>query len=668
LPNHGQGWIARALAGAGVLWVIFAAQTAAGATVSARLQDAARASTLEVVGTKPANDPLTYEKPLPLELLPFYVRSDAYLPVGTAFCIGPNRYVSAAHVLGAGVASQYGAPKLRDRQGRVYDIDQVLKYSTLEDFAVFSLRNPPKTPALPVNRAPRINQTVYAVGDALGEGIVIRDGLFTSETPEELEGRWNWIRFSAAASPGNSGGPLLDRNGRVIGIVLAKSPNENLNYAAPIARVLDAPEGKGKVEARASFGLSFLPDTIVSEFNEEFPLPASYADFSRQMTGLIDREYDRAKARLLESQAATLFPKGEGSEALLHSQYRTRDPRLILKEDGRWNATEAYMSSTVELPKNGSIDSGMLAGTRVLRLWTPDGVSVGDLFRDSRVYMDLALKGLKFTRTIASQSIKITSLGAAREQSEFVDAWQRKWQLRTWVLPFWDSVAVSLALPVPGGCVSLVRVTPTALEYGTVDEMKMLAGLAYVTYQGTLDNWREFLALKSWQPQAFSKLEIAFEYGKSFRYRSPRLEVELPHDLESITGRSVLALNFSYFRDHGTVVWDVAGIGLLGDEDATTYVDVLRRPRPPGSLGREYQDTWRKLVNREAPYDSIAYPEGRKTLIGTTVTADADSKERIDAAATVLYEIQYAVNARLGQKLMREMEQTILRGTKILER
>jgi serine protease Do len=79
---------------------------------------------------------------------------------------------------------------------------------------------------------------VLAVGNAFGEGVVIRDGLYTSATDEDQDGRWKWIRFSAAASPGNSGGPLLDGDGKVIGIVIGKSPNENLNYSLPIARVL----------------------------------------------------------------------------------------------------------------------------------------------------------------------------------------------------------------------------------------------------------------------------------------------------------------------------------------------------------------------------------------------------------------------------------------------
>src|SRR5205823_2232592 len=93
---------------------------------------------------------------------------------------------------------------------------------------------------LETNRTPNIDDPVMAVGNALGEGIVIRDGLYTSQTPEVQDGRWQWLRFSAAASPGNSGGPLLDGVGRVIGLIEAKSPNENLNYALPIANILDA--------------------------------------------------------------------------------------------------------------------------------------------------------------------------------------------------------------------------------------------------------------------------------------------------------------------------------------------------------------------------------------------------------------------------------------------
>jgi len=41
------------------------------------MQKAIRANTFEVVMKKPEADSATYEKPLPLELLPFHERNDA---------------------------------------------------------------------------------------------------------------------------------------------------------------------------------------------------------------------------------------------------------------------------------------------------------------------------------------------------------------------------------------------------------------------------------------------------------------------------------------------------------------------------------------------------------------------------------------------------------------
>ena len=65
-----------------------------------------------------SHDPLTYEKPLPLELLPFQERNDKYYSIGTAFAIGNNRYVTAAHVLQVGIDSLWGEPALRDASGQ----------------------------------------------------------------------------------------------------------------------------------------------------------------------------------------------------------------------------------------------------------------------------------------------------------------------------------------------------------------------------------------------------------------------------------------------------------------------------------------------------------------------------------------------------------------------
>lgn len=248
------------------------------ADVTPQIERAVRAATFEVVLRKPTGDPLSYEKPLPFDLIPYQQRTDKYQPVGTAFAVGPDTYVTAAHVLEAAVDSQYGNPALRAADGKVYPIASIEKFSADEDFAVFTLAGAPSAARLTLSRTPQLNEPVFAVGTALGEGVVIRDGLFTSETPEDQDGRWKWIRFSAAASPGNSGGPLLDALGNVIGIVIAKSPNENLNYALPIGIALDAPR-KALFDRRFLAALPFMQGSKVYTLKDDFALPLSWTAF-----------------------------------------------------------------------------------------------------------------------------------------------------------------------------------------------------------------------------------------------------------------------------------------------------------------------------------------------------------------------------------------------------
>ena len=58
----------------------------------------------------------------------------------------------------------------------------------------------------------------FAFEGSVSSGIVSATGrrFIVEDTGQVLE---NMIQFDAAANPGNSGGPLVDRSGRVVGIV-----------------------------------------------------------------------------------------------------------------------------------------------------------------------------------------------------------------------------------------------------------------------------------------------------------------------------------------------------------------------------------------------------------------------------------------------------------------
>jgi S1-C subfamily serine protease len=98
---------------------------------------------------------------------------------------------------------------------------------------------------LPV-RAERPNtlERVYAVGTPLRESLrsTVTTGVVSAI---RTDGRTGLSRIQAdvAISPGNSGGPLLDENGNVIGIAVAgysKASSEGLNLFIPIGDALEA--------------------------------------------------------------------------------------------------------------------------------------------------------------------------------------------------------------------------------------------------------------------------------------------------------------------------------------------------------------------------------------------------------------------------------------------
>ena len=109
-----------------------AASTAGAQGLSADAQQRVRAATFEVVQLKPDDGEVTYERALPMELIPYQQRVDKYVSIGTAFAIGPNRFVTAAHVISRGTGSQFGPPALRDAAGAVYAIDKEALHAKLE--------------------------------------------------------------------------------------------------------------------------------------------------------------------------------------------------------------------------------------------------------------------------------------------------------------------------------------------------------------------------------------------------------------------------------------------------------------------------------------------------------------------------------------------------------
>jgi S1-C subfamily serine protease len=125
---------------------------------------------------------------------------------------------------------------------------EVLATEPENDIAVLHPSQPPEiiVPAVLGNPSMmQVGDQTFAVGNPLGLAGSLSAGVISgfdrslpmNERGQRLEGL---IQFDAAVNPGNSGGPLLNRAGQVIGIVTAlANPNEQdsftgIGFAVPI--------------------------------------------------------------------------------------------------------------------------------------------------------------------------------------------------------------------------------------------------------------------------------------------------------------------------------------------------------------------------------------------------------------------------------------------------
>jgi S1-C subfamily serine protease len=85
-------------------------------------------------------------------------------------------------------------------------------------------------------------EKVYALGfpkaDAMGEEIKITEGIISAKSG--VQGDISKFQISAAVNPGNSGGPLIDEDGNLIGVIYAKSTIADAAGYAIKASQLDA--------------------------------------------------------------------------------------------------------------------------------------------------------------------------------------------------------------------------------------------------------------------------------------------------------------------------------------------------------------------------------------------------------------------------------------------
>lgn len=589
-----------------------ASPAAAPPKTAAELFQQVRGCVYEVVIPKLRDSTTTYAERLPLEKLSYQERTDSVWSIGSAFAIGRDTVLTAAHVLELGENLPDREPLLRDSDGKIFRIGKFLKYSNHQDFAVVTVpglgaRNPLR-PA----KSPQVGQAVHAVGNALGEGIVLRNGLLTSQTPEEVNGEWKYWRFSAAASPGNSGGPLLDERGALVGVVLMKSQSENLNYALPWSVVKDFPAGKARYHERSSFVYPSLPDAeLMTTLDTTLAISGTWRDLDHLVWKLSGWKTSRDRDSVLRAQHDQLFPRGLTGRLCVAPLFSGIPATIYRGEGGWWSLDVQETRDAVDLGHNGNWIQNKEGAYVFGTVRVPDTLKPLEVLDDSKAMGDLLLKGVRLERNIAGKDIRVLSLGKAIIDSLRRDPWGRPWIVRGWRKPWDGGILLAQILPLPNGfSIILGLFSEGAARSHSGVRLQDFADNSTMPMLGTTRQWMDLLA----------RTDLVAPFLRDIRFEDPDRQasvsaqggrLRLPAALVDPEQTPVFLMTPGFSR-HGkdSLVYGIGTLALSPGYTSGSFAVLMRVGEPAKDLPAEAQADWRKRVEARSPYDGRPFDVG----------------------------------------------------------
>ncbi len=247
--------------------------------------------------------------------------------------------------------------KVVTRDGTEYENVAVVARDPMNDIAFLKIADVSDlTPAEFSDNDVKVGQKVIAIGNALGQyqntvtaGIISGVGrTITAQTSDgQTETLTNLIQTDAAINQGNSGGPLVTYDGKIVGINTAIVEDaEGLGFAIPISEVrgvADSVLDSGKI-SRAYLGIYYT--TLTESIASSHKLPVNEG------------------AYLMTSDGLSAIVKGSPADK---ADLRTGD--IIIAVDGEKITSDKSLSSITGTKKPGDkIELTVMRGDQEIKI------------------------------------------------------------------------------------------------------------------------------------------------------------------------------------------------------------------------------------------------------------------------------------------------------------
>ncbi|MGZ3725444.1 MAG: trypsin-like peptidase domain-containing protein, partial [Pseudobdellovibrio sp.] len=493
--------------------------------------------------------------------------------------------------------------------GHIYKIKNVLKYSNYRDVVEFDLQSPPTNiEPLKIENHSEVADPIFVVGNALGEGISFRAGQISSFTPEEIQGLWKFIRFSAAASPGNSGGPLLNGDGAVVGIVVRKSPSENLNYAVPFSELEKLPGDKAEFDFH---NLKFVREHVTEERNLSLSmsLPTSLAAMAAKGPQFFANVYGTEYLKFWNDKDTRFFPLNPNFQTYIRGQSHIGRVGFVesAQNGNEWAVNEATQTSTnigldqeVKIYRRGSWE--------ILSLPIPKAKTQKDFIADSDLLMQTVLKSIVFYRRFAGDNIRIESLGAAQKTERWSDNLGRPW-----ISYVWDSKTLDHSITLD--CTAIVGSVLCSYGYQTFqvdglisyfrkDLLRIMSNKILFPYSGSVKQWQDFLQLDaSLKPTLFKNLEITLQKNKSLWVREKNRQFTFIDS--EMTDESNLRIRPSYAMNPDLTL-DIMDVIVTPNESTKSGYQISTLLKPAANSPKKVKDVWSNALNHKSNFSGVS--------------------------------------------------------------
>ena len=178
-------------------------------------------------------------KPAVVAIVTYDEKGEA-LTTGSGFFIRPGQVVTNLHVMRGARRSEV---KTLDGKGKVFPVAGIFALDEEGDLALLSVPTPPERPRSNelANSLPEEGEKIFVIGNPLKLEGSVSDGIVSAV--REVPGVGKIIQITAPISHGNSGSPIFNLRGQVVGVVTVKVTNgQNINLAigAPRVRALRA--------------------------------------------------------------------------------------------------------------------------------------------------------------------------------------------------------------------------------------------------------------------------------------------------------------------------------------------------------------------------------------------------------------------------------------------